>query len=470
MKDRCFKALNLLRVIAHKDWGADCATLLKLYRSHVRSKLDYGCVVYGSARKSVLESLDRVQNAALRTCLGAFRTSPVSSLHVEAGELPPDLRRQQLSLQYISKLRSNPCNPTFRCVFGTAFNRLFEARPHIIPTLGTRMHQSVLDSGINFNSIAIISTPYIPPWTLKPASFDLTLHLLGNKTEVTPNVFQSSFNELVSQYEGYTRIFTDGSQIGEAVGAAAIVGSQISKKRLPNGSSIFSAEARGLLMALDMVHQSADRQLLFLSDSLSCLQSLKNRDMSHPLIADILCRVHTLISHGTQVAFMWVPSHVGLAGNSAADIAAKAALLLPISNLPVPPSDFCSLIRSHSLKQWQERWSSDTLNKLHAIEPKVNVFNLYRLPRRDEIIIHRLRIGHSFLTHGHLLRGETCPRCPACDVDLTVEHILLQCVSFAIARERSFHMTVTTLSELFSKVSSRSIIEFIKKTGLYRKI
>ena len=99
LKDRCMKALNLLRVIAHKDWGADSATLLKLYRTHVRSKLDFGCVVYGSARPSALESLDHVQNAALRTCLGAFRTSPIPSLRVEAGELPLNLRRQQLSLQ-----------------------------------------------------------------------------------------------------------------------------------------------------------------------------------------------------------------------------------------------------------------------------------------------------------------------------------------------------------------------------------
>ena len=100
----------------------------------------------------------------------------------------------------------------------------------------------------------------------------------------------------------------------------------------------------------------------------------------------------------------------------------------------------------------------------------MNVFNLYRLPRRDEIIIHRLRIGHSYITHDHLLRGETCPRCSACDVDLAVEHILLHCVSFATARDNSFNMTVTTLLELFTKVSSRSTIEFIKTTGLYRKI
>ena len=175
-------------------------------------------------------------------------------------------------------------------------------------------------------------------------------------------------------------------------------------------------------MALDMVHQSATSQLLFLTDSLSCLQSLKNLDLSHPLIADIWCRVHVLLSRDAQVAFIWVPSHVGLAGNSAADIAAQASLLLPISNPPVPPSDSCGLMRSLSLKQWQERWNSETLNKFNAIEPKVNVFNLYRLPRRDEIIIHRLRIGHSFNTHCHLLRGETGPRCSACDVDLTVEH------------------------------------------------
>jgi Reverse transcriptase-like len=165
-----------------------------------------------------------------------------------------------------------------------------------------------------------------------------------------------------------------------AAPTAAIVGSQVSKSWLPNGSSILSAEARELLMALDMVHQSSDRQLLFLSDSLSCLQSLKNRDLSHPLIADNLCRVHVLLSRGSQVVFMWVPSHVGLVGNSVAHIAAKASLLIPISNLPVPPSDFCSLIRLHSLKQWQENWNSETLKKLHAIEPKVNVLTCTAYP------------------------------------------------------------------------------------------
>jgi len=141
--------------------------------------------------------------------------------------------------------------------------------------------------------------------------------------------------------------------------------------------------------------------------------------------------------------FMWVPSHVGLAGNSAADTAAKTAVLPPMSKLTVPHSHYKPFIRSYALKQWQQSWDSETQKKLHAIEPTVNVINFFRLPRRDEIIIHRLRIGHTYLTHGHLLRGETPPRCSTCQIELTVEHILLHCVFFTNARDNFFGLTIT---------------------------
>ena len=41
LKAKCLKALNLLKVLSHTSWGADRTTLLKLYRSLVRSKLDW---------------------------------------------------------------------------------------------------------------------------------------------------------------------------------------------------------------------------------------------------------------------------------------------------------------------------------------------------------------------------------------------------------------------------------------------
>ena len=62
-----------------------------------------GCIVYGSARPSYLKMLNTIHHQGLRLALGAFRTSPVESLYVEAGELPLELRRIKLSLQYITK-------------------------------------------------------------------------------------------------------------------------------------------------------------------------------------------------------------------------------------------------------------------------------------------------------------------------------------------------------------------------------
>ncbi|GFQ98277.1 uncharacterized protein TNCT_261311 [Trichonephila clavata] len=47
-----------------------------LYRALIRSKLDYGSVIYSSACKSLLKILDPVHHQGLRLCLGAFRTSP----------------------------------------------------------------------------------------------------------------------------------------------------------------------------------------------------------------------------------------------------------------------------------------------------------------------------------------------------------------------------------------------------------
>ena len=120
------------------------------------------------------------------------------------------------------------------------------------------------------------------------------------------------------------------------------------------------------------------------------------------------------------------------------------------------------------LKKWQQAWNLETNNKLHGIQPMVNITQAYRLPRRDEILIHRLRIGHTYLTHGHLLRAEPPPTCTVCQTELTVEHILLRCSSLSNVRAKYF--IVSSLSELFLQVLSHTIIEFLKEVGFYRYI
>ena len=52
-----------------------------------------------------------IHNQGLRLALGAFRTSPVASLYVEADKPSLYSRREKLSLQYAIRLAANPSNP-----------------------------------------------------------------------------------------------------------------------------------------------------------------------------------------------------------------------------------------------------------------------------------------------------------------------------------------------------------------------
>ena len=131
LKAKCLKALILLKVLSHTSWGADRTTLLKLYRSLVRS--------YGYARKSYLQMLDPIHNQGLRLALGAFRTSPVASLYVEADEPSLYSRREKLSLQYATRLAANPSNPAHEVTFPPNYVNLYEQKPKAIKSFGIRI-------------------------------------------------------------------------------------------------------------------------------------------------------------------------------------------------------------------------------------------------------------------------------------------------------------------------------------------
>ncbi len=78
---------------------------LDIYRTLIRSCIDFGCMVYGAAAKSVLEKVDRIQFRALRLSIRAIKTTP--ELLVETKELPLYLRWIKLSLTYWVKLKGS---------------------------------------------------------------------------------------------------------------------------------------------------------------------------------------------------------------------------------------------------------------------------------------------------------------------------------------------------------------------------
>ena len=61
---RCNNDLNLMRMVSGTSFGADKKTLLMIYMSLIRSKLDYGCQAYMSTSPTQLARLDKIQNNA----------------------------------------------------------------------------------------------------------------------------------------------------------------------------------------------------------------------------------------------------------------------------------------------------------------------------------------------------------------------------------------------------------------------
>ena len=140
LKTKCLKSLDVLKVVGNTEWGADRKTLLHLYQALVRSKLDYGCVVYGSAAKSNLKLLNTIHHSGLRLALGAFRTSPVDSIFTAAGETSLALRRRKLMLNYVTKLKAMKTNPAYKDVFEPEQDvvEYFETHPTKTPPLSLR--------------------------------------------------------------------------------------------------------------------------------------------------------------------------------------------------------------------------------------------------------------------------------------------------------------------------------------------
>jgi len=111
------RSINILKIISHPSKGCNRKRLLQLYRSLIRSRLDYGAPIYNLTSKSVLSLIDTIQTSSLRLALGAFRTSPRLSLCAEAAEPPLFYRRLVLTSNLLSSVAQYPQLPIYNSIF-----------------------------------------------------------------------------------------------------------------------------------------------------------------------------------------------------------------------------------------------------------------------------------------------------------------------------------------------------------------
>lgn len=479
LKRKCLKSSNILKVLSHNSWGSDRRCLLRLYNSLVRSRLDYGAIVYGSARPSTLKMLDPVHHLGLRLATGAFRTSPVLSLYADTFQMSLEKRRQYLSLSYVCRVYSNPQHPSYSTIRTCRFSQLFENKPSIVRPLNFRIQSLCASLQFPLNDAVILKhKEKVAPWDEVPIFCDWSLTKY-NKRAISPQALQQEFQSLQDTYRDYTEFYTDGSKSSSFVGCAVYSGAFTKALRMDSMASIFSAEIYGVSLAIEHIMSNNILKAILFVDSQSVIQALSSRlPTKNLLVLHVRSKINRALQLGRTIRFCWVPSHVGIPGNEQADKLAASAKDLAAS-FGLPYQDLRPLWKKALLKTWQSEWDVECNNKLHVIKPVLALWeSSFRKERRLEVLLCRLRIGHSRLTHLHLLCGEDEKLCAHCGEVLTVLHILWQCRFYHQHRRQSF-------PELFRGnlpfhpmfllgdhplVSHDRVFDFLKKTGYIHQL
>ena len=141
-------------------------------------------------------------------------------------------------------------------------------------------------------------------------------------------------------------------------------------------------------MTLDLNSEWRNNKFIIFLDSLSVLESLKNRKFDPPIIIRILCKLENL-SNGNDIQICWVPSHTGISGNDHADKAARSTINLTTEKkFKIPHTDFKIKINKYILQQRQQRWNNNENNKLLEIKPTLGEWKQnFKKPKRGGYIV-----------------------------------------------------------------------------------
>ena len=112
--NKCIRLKNAFSIITKSTYASSIKILCTIYKSLVRSRIDYGLPIYGSACNSNLLKIDVASRSILRLILGSKSSTPKEVLYAETGTEPLADRRSWLSTRYLINLIHHPGNLTYQ--------------------------------------------------------------------------------------------------------------------------------------------------------------------------------------------------------------------------------------------------------------------------------------------------------------------------------------------------------------------
>ncbi|XP_018367425.1 PREDICTED: uncharacterized protein LOC108763958 [Trachymyrmex cornetzi] len=248
----------------------------------------------------------------------------------------------------------------------------------------------------------------------------------------------AEFRDLTSDS---TLFYTDGSKVDHSTHVgAAVFAPQLQWElmlKLPPYASVFSAEAYAIYTAITLAIDRKLPKAIIITDSKSVLEAVKSfRNPTNnyliPLIRSVLVKAE---SKGTEINFIWIPSHRGISGNEKADQLAKRAIRQGIErNFKVPYSDLCAVTKQEIsdnfylyLESQADIKGSFYFTNIFKRSAKPWYFRM-NIPRESIVMINRLRSDHYNLNYSlHRKNLIDDPSCPCGSPQQDMIHMIYEC-------------------------------------------
>ncbi|KAG8290902.1 hypothetical protein J6590_108256 [Homalodisca vitripennis] len=134
-------------------------------------------------------------------------------------------------------------------------------------------------------------------------------------------------------------------------------------------------------------------------------------------------------------------------------------------------SDIIPVVKGKLKAKWNSEWRAVVNNKLRLIKDCVGLWETANRPsRREEVVLCRLRLGHTLLTHGFLMSRDDPPVCDTCDTVITVKHVLVDCPRYSVHRRNS--NLPASLNDILcdDETATQRLLCFLNTTSLINKI
>ena len=485
------KRNNILKALSGRSWGQKSSELRSVHVTYNQSAAEYAAGAWVPfTAKTTIEKLEVKQREAARIITGCCQDTKSEFLLHEAGLMPIAVRAEQEAVLLYERNMRLPMDVPAR---QTAEQEATELRMtkkgadgEIIkpPREKAKAILKEMDM-LHIKREESLRFSSVDPWEWKYSNIEFQNQLEGcsGKHDSKENILNAFESIIGKVHPSDVIVYSDGSvQADNNNGGAGCIiywpadmGQEPHVSKVPCGRkcSSYIAELKAIDSALAIIDTNitsipTNSSVWIFTDSESTIKRLQGGPGAQTtMLADRVWRSLNHVSEDHGIRLQWIPGHMDIEGNEAADCVAKEASHLEQTDVALDFLTVKAAVKRHISQRWRAMVAAKTGIYSDACKSKPPATPSH-ISRKDEITIHQLRTGKSPLVRSCWARYANRPEedrlCPnGCNVKEDVKHLFWDCPLYAAQRMRHFGSLFPEKDILFK--NEDRILKFLKDTG-----